>query len=160
MRKPRGRTNFLPIAQKLGILLQTSSILPTYLYIPPKNSTHSLTVLLQQLYDVCVDLITKIVYNVKCRAARHGRIGGNLMKSTGIVRKVDELGRIVLPIELRRTLDIAREGLHGDLHRGGHHYPEEVSAPRASSATTPGTSSPIRGKNVCSDCIRMLEEKI
>jgi transcriptional pleiotropic regulator of transition state genes len=28
------------------------------------------------------------------------------MKSTGIVRKVDELGRIVLPIELRRTLDI------------------------------------------------------
>ena len=29
------------------------------------------------------------------------------MKSTGIVRRVDELGRIVLPIELRRTLDIA-----------------------------------------------------
>lgn len=29
------------------------------------------------------------------------------MKSTGIVRKVDELGRIVLPVEMRRTLDIA-----------------------------------------------------
>ena len=28
------------------------------------------------------------------------------MKSTGIVRKIDELGRIVLPIELRRTLEI------------------------------------------------------
>ena len=28
------------------------------------------------------------------------------MKSTGITRKVDELGRIVLPIELRRTLGI------------------------------------------------------
>ncbi len=28
------------------------------------------------------------------------------MKSTGIVRKVDELGRIVLPMELRRTLGI------------------------------------------------------
>ena len=28
------------------------------------------------------------------------------MKATGIVRKVDELGRIVLPIELRRTLNI------------------------------------------------------
>jgi AbrB family transcriptional regulator, transcriptional pleiotropic regulator of transition state genes len=28
------------------------------------------------------------------------------MKSTGIVRKVDELGRIVIPIELRRTLDV------------------------------------------------------
>ena len=31
------------------------------------------------------------------------------MKSTGIVRKVDELGRIVLPIEMRRTLDIAEK---------------------------------------------------
>ena len=29
------------------------------------------------------------------------------MKSTGIVRKVDELGRVVLPIELRRTLNIS-----------------------------------------------------
>lgn len=29
-----------------------------------------------------------------------------MMKSTGIVRKVDELGRIVIPRELRRTLDI------------------------------------------------------
>jgi transcriptional pleiotropic regulator of transition state genes len=28
------------------------------------------------------------------------------MKSTGITRKVDELGRVVIPIELRRTLDI------------------------------------------------------
>ncbi|MBD1381097.1 AbrB/MazE/SpoVT family DNA-binding domain-containing protein [Metabacillus arenae] len=28
------------------------------------------------------------------------------MKSTGIVRKVDELGRVVLPVELRRTLDL------------------------------------------------------
>jgi len=28
------------------------------------------------------------------------------LKSTGITRKVDELGRIVLPIELRRTLGI------------------------------------------------------
>lgn len=29
------------------------------------------------------------------------------MTSTGIIRKVDNLGRIVLPIELRRTMDIA-----------------------------------------------------
>ena len=28
------------------------------------------------------------------------------MKSTGIVRRLDELGRITLPIELRRTLDV------------------------------------------------------
>lgn len=28
------------------------------------------------------------------------------MKSTGIVRKMDELGRIVLPMEIRNTFDI------------------------------------------------------
>ena len=28
------------------------------------------------------------------------------MKSTGVTRKIDELGRVVLPIELRRTLDL------------------------------------------------------
>ncbi len=31
------------------------------------------------------------------------------MKSTGIVRKVDELGRVVIPIELRRTLGIGEK---------------------------------------------------
>jgi transcriptional pleiotropic regulator of transition state genes len=31
------------------------------------------------------------------------------MKATGIVRKVDGLGRIVLPMELRRLLDIKQE---------------------------------------------------
>lgn len=29
------------------------------------------------------------------------------MKSTGIVRKLDELGRIVLPSELRKNLEIS-----------------------------------------------------
>ena len=42
------------------------------------------------------------------------------MKATGIVRRMDELGRIVLPIELRRTMDIEERDrveiyLEGDL---------------------------------------------
>ena len=45
------------------------------------------------------------------------------IKSTGIVRKVDELGRIVLPIELRRTLDAAGVCYHtcelGRVDQGG-----------------------------------------
>lgn len=32
-----------------------------------------------------------------------------MMKSTGIVRKVDELGRVVIPVELRRTLGIGEK---------------------------------------------------
>ncbi|MHA7098295.1 AbrB/MazE/SpoVT family DNA-binding domain-containing protein [Priestia aryabhattai] len=31
------------------------------------------------------------------------------MKSTGIVRKIDGLGRVVLPIELRRVLDVKQK---------------------------------------------------
>ena len=31
------------------------------------------------------------------------------MKSTGIVRKVDELGRVVIPIELRNQFEIAEK---------------------------------------------------
>ena len=33
------------------------------------------------------------------------------MKSTGIVRKMDKLGRIVLPVELRKSLKIDRKCL-------------------------------------------------
>ena len=35
-----------------------------------------------------------------------------MMKSTGIVRPMDELGRVVIPMELRRTLGISnRDGM-------------------------------------------------
>jgi len=30
----------------------------------------------------------------------------NILKSTGIVRNVDDLGRVVLPIEMRKTMNI------------------------------------------------------
>ncbi|HDR8054662.1 TPA: AbrB/MazE/SpoVT family DNA-binding domain-containing protein [Bacillus cereus] len=40
------------------------------------------------------------------------------MKNTGVARKVDELGRVVIPIELRRTLGIA-EGTLLDFHVDG-----------------------------------------
>ncbi|MDA2636404.1 AbrB/MazE/SpoVT family DNA-binding domain-containing protein [Bacillus cereus] len=40
------------------------------------------------------------------------------MKNTGVVRKVDEIGRVVIPVELRRTLGIA-EGTALDFHVDG-----------------------------------------
>ncbi len=39
------------------------------------------------------------------------------MKSTGIIRNIDPLGRIVVPMELRRTLGIAGKGSNGDFRR-------------------------------------------
>lgn len=49
-----------------------------------------------------------VLYRYRCRILPNLFIEGEnyLMKSTGIVRKVDELGRVVIPIELRRTLGI------------------------------------------------------
>lgn len=40
------------------------------------------------------------------------------MKNTGVARKVDELGRVVIPVELRRTLGIV-EGTTLDFHVQG-----------------------------------------
>ena len=81
------------------------------------------------------------------------------MKSTGIVRKVDELGRIVLPIELRRTLDIAEKDsmeiyIEGDAIILRKYQPACIFCDSAKDIDS------YRGKNVCSDCIRMLEEKV
>ena len=35
-------------------------------------------------------------------------IGGKLMKATGIVRRIDDLGRIVIPKEIRRVLGFGK----------------------------------------------------
>ncbi|PEU85998.1 AbrB family transcriptional regulator [Bacillus cereus] len=40
------------------------------------------------------------------------------MKNTGVARKVDDLGRVVIPVELRRTLGIT-EGTALDFHVEG-----------------------------------------
>ena len=44
------------------------------------------------------------------------------MKATGIVRRVDDLGRIVLPKELRDTMDIAEKDPLEDICRGREGY--------------------------------------
>lgn len=40
-------------------------------------------------------------------STKYDKFLGENMKSTGVVRKVDALGRIVLPIEIRNNMDIA-----------------------------------------------------
>ena len=49
-----------------------------------------------------------------------------MMKSTGIVRKVDELGRIVLPVECRRVMEIEdKDALEVFVE---DHYPQKIRA--------------------------------
>lgn len=77
------------------------------------------------------------------------------MKSTGIVRKVDELGRIVLPIELRRTMCIdVKDSLEiyvdGDSIVLRKYEPSCIFCGNAKDVVN------FKGKNVCSICAREL----
>lgn len=75
------------------------------------------------------------------------------MKSTGIIRKVDELGRIVLPIELRRTLDIAeRDEL--EIYMEGDHIVLQKFEPSCVFCAASQGLVTYRGKNICQDCAR------
>ena len=78
------------------------------------------------------------------------------MKSTGIIRKVDELGRIVLPIELRRTLDIAERDELEIYMENDRIVLQKYEPSCVFCASSRGLVS-YRGKNVCRECIRRLE---
>lgn len=81
---------------------------------------------------------------------------GIFMKSTGIVRKVDELGRIVLPIELRRTLDIAEKDsleIYVDDDR-------IILRKYEPTCVFCGSSKDVlsfKGKNICPNCLNELK---
>lgn len=77
------------------------------------------------------------------------------MKSTGIVRRVDELGRIVLPSELRKCLGIeVKESL--EIYVSGEsiilrkYKPACVFCGEARSSTT------FKGKFICNACKKQL----
>ena len=77
------------------------------------------------------------------------------MKSTGIVRKVDELGRIVLPIELRRTLDIAeRDEL--EIYLDDDKVVLKKYEPSCVFCNSSCGLVNYRGKNVCMECIENM----
>lgn len=81
------------------------------------------------------------------------------MKSTGIVRKVDELGRIVLPIEMRRTLDIAEKDAL-EIYVDG----EDIILRKYQGACVFCGSikdiTPYEGRFVCPECIKKLQELV
>ena len=79
------------------------------------------------------------------------------MKSTGIIRKVDELGRIVLPIELRRRLDIAeRDEL--EIFVENERIVLQKYEPTCVFCTSSRGLIAFRGKNVCKECLAKIME--
>ena len=79
------------------------------------------------------------------------------MKSTGIIRKVDDLGRIVLPIELRRTLDIAERDELEIFMEDDRIVLKKYEPACVFCSSEQGLIS-HRGKNVCQECARKIAE--
>ena len=81
------------------------------------------------------------------------------MNPTGIVRKVDDLGRIVLPIELRRTLDIAeRDEL--EIYLDDDKVVMRKYEPSCVFCSSTRNLVEYRGKNVCTECIRSMKSEV
>ena len=80
-----------------------------------------------------------------------------MMKATGIVRKIDELGRIVLPIELRRVMDIAeRDAL--EIYVADSAIVLKKYHPSCSFCSQDRNLSYHRDKAICSDCVTAIAE--
>ena len=80
------------------------------------------------------------------------------MKSTGIVRKVDELGRIVIPKELRKTFEIAeRDSL--EIYVDGEQIILKKYAPACIFCGQAKDVVNYRGKNICPACFEDLKNR-
>ena len=79
------------------------------------------------------------------------------MKATGIVRPVDPLGRVVIPVELRRTLNIKTDDslevfVDGDFIMLNKYEPACIFCGNAKDVEN------IHGKNVCRNCLDELKK--
>ena len=79
------------------------------------------------------------------------------MKATGIVRKVDDLGRIVLPIELRRNLGIEiKDPL--EIFVDGEYIMLKKYEPACVFCGSADQVINFEGKNICKSCIEDLKK--
>ena len=78
------------------------------------------------------------------------------MKTTGIVRQMDSLGRIVLPIELRRTLDIAQKDSL-EIFVEGNQIILKKYEPTCIFCENSRDIVSFKGKNVCPACLKELK---
>lgn len=78
------------------------------------------------------------------------------MKSTGIVRKVDELGRIVLPKELRQTLNI-NEKDPIEIFVDNSSIILQKYEPACMFCNNTNDMVQYMGRNICKECLKAIE---
>ena len=80
------------------------------------------------------------------------------MKSTGIVRRIDDLGRVVLPVELRRTLNLeVRDPV--EIFIDGDAIVLRKYDAACLFCGAPHDLLSYRGKQICRSCLRQLREE-
>lgn len=80
------------------------------------------------------------------------------MKSTGIVRKIDDLGRMVIPIELRKTLNISKKDPM-EIFVDGNKIILQKYEPGCEICGSMENIIQHEGHEICTDCINTLKEK-
>lgn len=80
------------------------------------------------------------------------------MKSTGVVRKIDELGRIVLPSELRRVFGI-KEGDELEISVDGEKVILEKRQDVCVFCSAANPAIDFHGRMVCENCAGELGQK-
>ncbi|MGY5241207.1 AbrB/MazE/SpoVT family DNA-binding domain-containing protein [Clostridium tertium] len=79
------------------------------------------------------------------------------MKSLGLVRRVDELGRVVLPVELRRTLNInEKDSL--EIFVDGDAIVLRKYEPNCVFCGEGGNIINYKSKNICENCLKELKK--
>lgn len=76
----------------------------------------------------------------------------------GVIRRVDQLGRIVLPIELRRKLDILVEKDSLEIYIDGNSIILKKYEPACVFCNNARNVFIFKGKNICPDCIKEIQE--
>ena len=79
------------------------------------------------------------------------------MKSTGIVRKVDELGRIVIPKELRKTFDIAEKDSL-EIYVDGEQIILQKYSPACIFCGQAKDNTRFKNKIICCDCKEEMQD--
>ncbi len=80
------------------------------------------------------------------------------MKSTGIVRTVDELGRIVLPKELRKTLGIKEKDSMEIFTDEGRIILSKYN-PSCTFCSNVDNIVYFEGKRICADCLAKIKSQ-
>ena len=80
------------------------------------------------------------------------------MRKTGIVRKVDELGRVVLPVELRQTMGIETD-TQLSVRRDGQTIVIKKVEVLCVFCGNKGKLKEYKGKKICAECLRLLRQE-